>query len=259
MRRLFISISVIVFACIFTMQAKNLKEDESVEVLDTVKIQKEFQEALMEFGAIAAANSTTDMKSVFSEKLTYFQKETFIYARKLVNRLNGKIALPLEINALIGDTITKEQYRAVPLWAYSHFENREGFSSSLIIPMIAKTPIGNIESSLNVSCYKNSKYFRFIETVLTSSFESKNTDYYITSNLDGIMLQNIIYHNNSIVEVQNGIVGYTRVIDSKSKKSNYDKKSMDRAIIRTSEAGKWSPFKLADYLLDWQKASSGPY
>lgn len=209
MRRLFISFSVIAFACIFTMQAENLKEDESVKVLDTVKIQKEFQEALMEFGAIAATNSTTDMKSVFSEKLTYFQKETFIYARKLVNRLNGKIALPLEINALIGDTITKEQYRAVPLWAYSHFENSPDYEAHLVIPMNVKTLQGSFISCLNIRYSKNLDFYRTVETIF--NFQDSNKENFsgiiVKSNVFGFWWRSFIYENDILKEQIEGVIG----------------------------------------------------
>lgn len=192
-----------------------------------------------------------------SKTLSGSQKRTLAYAKRLLNNLDDKIALPLEVNMLLGDTITKEQYYATPTWDKAYFMEVDGFTSAIILPINVKTPKGEINSILNIYNNKETQYYRFVETMIKCSILEDNIECYIISNINGILLQNIISKNGSIAEVQNGVVGYANVLDGKSKKSHYDKKSMHRAIIRTYEAGKWSPFKLADYLLDWQKASPG--
>lgn len=194
-----------------------------------------------------------------SNNLNKNQKRTIAYAKRLLNRLDGKIALPLEINTFIGDTVTKEQYKAVPVWEKAYFLEVDGFSAALVLPINTKTPNGEINSLLNVYNNDDSQYYRFVETMINPSVSTDNIDCYIISNINGILLQNIVSVNGSIVEVQNGIVGYTGVIDKKSTASNYDKKAIDRAIYSASEAGKFSIFKSHSNGLNWIKASSGPF
>ena len=197
--------------------------------------------------------------SVNSDNLSKNQKKTLAYAKRLLYRLDGKIALPLEINALMGDTVTQEQYKAVPVWDKAYFLEVDGFSATLVLPINAKTPNGEICSNLNFYNDEDVQYFRFVETVIKPSVSTDNIDCYIISNINGILLQNIISVNGSIAEVQNGIVGYSGVIDQKSTASNYDARAIDRVVYRATEAGKWSIFKSHSDGLNWIKASSGPF
>ena len=53
-----------------------------------------------------------DVISVNAEHLNSGQKKSLQYAKKILKTQGNKIMLPLEINALIGDTITLEPYVA---------------------------------------------------------------------------------------------------------------------------------------------------
>ncbi len=194
-----------------------------------------------------------------SKNLNKNQKKTLAYANRLLNRLDGKIALPLEVNMLLGDTITKEQYYATPTWDKAYFMEVDGFTSTIILPMNVKTPKGEINSLLNIYNNEETQYYRFVETIIKPTMPNKTIECYMISNVQGILLQNLISENGIIAEVQNSMVGYSGVIDGKSNKSNYDKKSMDRVLYKASEFGKRSIFKSNSNGLNWIKASSGPF
>ena len=194
-----------------------------------------------------------------SKNLNKNQKKTLAYAKRLLKRLDGKIALPLEINIFIGDTVTNEQYHAVPVWDKAYFMDVDGFTATLVLPINAKTPNGEINSFLNLYNDEDTQYLRFVETVTKTAISNEKIKCYTISNVRGILLQNIISQNGAIVEVQNSIVGYSGVIDGKSNKSNYDKKSMDHVLHKTAGAVKWSMFKTPNHILNWHKASSGQF
>ena len=194
-----------------------------------------------------------------SENLNKNQKKTLAYANRLLNRLDGKIALPLEINMLLGDSITKEQYYATPAWETAYFKNVDGFDATIVLPINVKTPNGEVNSFLNIYKVNKTEYYRFVETIIKPTMPNKTIECYMISNVKGILLQNLISENGVIAEVQNGIVGYSGVIDGKSNKSNYDKKSMDHVLHKTAGAVKWSMFKTPNHILNWHKASSGQF
>ena len=203
--------------------------------------------------------SAQEQISANSDNLSKNQKSALAYAKRLLYRLDGKIALPLEVNMLLGDTITKEQYYATPAWETAYFKNVDGFDATIVLPINVKTPNGEVNSFLNIYKVNKTEYYRFVETIVKPTIPNKNIECYMISNVRGILLQNLISENGVIAEVQNSIVGYSGVIDAKSNKSNYDKKSMDRVLYKASEAGKWSIFKSHSDGLNWIKASSGPF
>lgn len=164
--------------------------------------------------------------SINSNDLTGSQKRALIYTKELLNLKDNVILLPLEINALIGDTITKEQYQATPHFEEAYFEEDKNFSVSLIVPLTVKCNMGVIKSFLYVNSNGHSEFYRILKTVLPIHINNtKNETYFlITSNIDGIMLRTILYDNNKIVEQIDGVVGLSGIIDYK--KSNKNRKSI---------------------------------
>ncbi len=61
-----------------------------------------------------------------------------------------------------------------------------------------------------MSCYKNSKYFRFVTTIIEDTIsaqenDKENIDIIINSNLDGVLLQAKIFKNGEITKTIDGI------------------------------------------------------
>lgn len=154
--------------------------------------------------------------SINSNNLTGSQKRTLIYTKDILKLKDNEILLPLEVNALIGDTITNEQYKATPNLKEAYFEENKDFSVSLIVPLTVECNMGVIKSYLYVNSNGHSEFYRILKTVLPIHNNNiKNETYFlITSNLDGIMLRTILYDNNKIIEQMDGAVGLSGVIDS---------------------------------------------
>ena len=63
---------------------------------------------------VAGATDNIPINSV--EKLTESQQKTLKYTQKLLNELDNKISLPIEIYAILGDTNKRVAPKATPLW-----------------------------------------------------------------------------------------------------------------------------------------------
>lgn len=162
--------------------------------------------------------SANGIKTETFKKLNREQKETLEYAQKLLTRLDGKVALPLEINALIGDTITKDQYQATPLWNEAYFEDTEDCLSHLVIPMKAVSPRGSVISCLNVKYSNGYNFYRTVETILSTPSQVKVTEnafsgIVVKSNMNGIFMRSFIYDNGELKEQIEGLIGNKGYVD----------------------------------------------
>lgn len=184
----------------------------STNTSDSIKNKQELQKRLLEFGEdVAIQIAKEELKN-----LNGVQKKTLTYTRDLVKLNNNEFPLPLEVNALLEDSTTNEQYIATAILEKAFFRDVEGFNSCLVLPLTVKTPKGLIKSQLNIYSNRNSHFFRIIETNLTIPIDStkNNLDVYITSNLKGIMLQTTFYQNNKIVEQLDGIASTIGILDN---------------------------------------------
>ena len=146
-----------------------------------------------------------------SKKLNREQKETLKYAQKLLTRMDDNVALPLEINAFIEDSITNEQYQAIAIWAEAYFEDTEDYLSHIVIPLKAVTPQGVIISCLNVRYSKGYNFYRTVETILSPPSQIQKDDGFsgivIKSNLMGIFMRAFVYDNGVLKEQIEGLIG----------------------------------------------------
>lgn len=153
-------------------------------------------------------------KTSINDKITGEQKGTLEYAKYLLKKNNNKILLPLEVNALLGDTITNEPYKAVPSWDEAYFEKNNDFKASLILPLTAKTIKGNIKATLNIMRDENIQYFRVVNMILNYPEEKDTTSIYISSNIGGIFLHASIFENGKKTGQMEGLVGMNGVCDN---------------------------------------------
>ena len=70
-----------------------------------------------------------DVISINAEHLNNEQKSTLQYAKKTLKAQDNKVMLPLEINALLGDTIAPKPYRATPVWNDAYFVSDTTFEA----------------------------------------------------------------------------------------------------------------------------------
>lgn len=159
--------------------------------------------------------------SVNAEHLNSGQKKSLQYAKKILKTQGNKIMLPLEINALIGDTITLEPYVATPVWDDAYFVSDTTFEASLIIPLKTEIKNGNLLSTLKILSADKYTFLRMITTPI-SYVESDTLSYEIEidSNLNGIMLMTSLYENNELKWQAKGVSDSYGVVDC-TYESNY--------------------------------------
>lgn len=182
-----------------------------------------------------------DVISVNAEHLNSGQKNTLQYAKKILKAQGNKIMLPLEVNALIGDTITPEPYIATPMWDDACFVSDSTFEASLIIPLKADIKNGYLLSSLKILSADKYTFLRMITTPI-SYIENDTLSYEIEidSNLSGIMLMTSFYENNVLKGQAKGVADSFGVVDC-TYKSNY---SFDYETFRKFHTN----YKHPDYL-----------
>ena len=171
-------------------------------------------------------------KTSTQDKLTGPQKGTLAYAKYILKKYDNKIVLPLELNALLGDTVTKERYKATPIWEEAYFEDIKEFKATLIIPLTAKTTKGDVNAVLNIMRDDNAQYLRIVNMALNYQEEKDTTNIYISSNLDGVFLHTSVYVNGKETGQLEGLVGMYGVCDNTFQrmkiKHDSDKLILDR-------------------------------
>lgn len=171
---------------------------------------------LVAFSGSASERVSASDTDMLSDK----QKYNIRYAKKLLSAYSNEIALPLEINAMIGDTVTCEPYMAAPQWDNAYFVDDERYESSLVIPLQAATPYGIVKSALNV-LIDGKQHYRTVKTTLKGEAGDNGTPSTIISvmsNVDGFFLNAKVSQNGAVVEEIAGLVGDAGVLDDRSKK-----------------------------------------
>ncbi|MBE6311280.1 MAG: hypothetical protein E7080_09550 [Bacteroidales bacterium] len=177
------------------------------------------------------AHGVTPIKS---ENLSSEQENTLRYAKKILKAQENKITLPLEVNALIGDTVAPEPYIATPLLDEAYFLSDTVFETSLIIPLKATTPKGEILSELKILEADKYTFCRVVTTQICyqlSDTITLNID--IDSNLNGIMLMTSVYENGVLKGQATGVASSFGVVDC-SYESNYSQDLNKFRIFHTS-------------------------
>ena len=146
------------------------------------------------------------------------QKNTLQYAKKVLKSQDNKVMLPLEINALLGDTINPMPYEATPIWEEACFVNDSAYESSLMIPLKTKTLNGEVISVLNVIGVDKYTFCRFVTTQISYS---PDICIDVDSNLEGIMLVTTLYEHNELKGQALGVSTSYGVVDC-TYKYNYD-------------------------------------
>ena len=182
--------------------------------MKTIKLLSFLASIICAFNVLAASNTI----SANSEKLNREQRETLKYAKKLLNRLDGKVALPLEINALIGDSVTKAQYQAIPLWDDAYFEDTKDYLSHIVIPLKTDTPQGTVLSCLNIRYGKRYNFLRTVETRLSIPDQEQTTEntfsgIVIKSNVEGLFMRSFVYNMGELIEQIEGMIGNKGYVD----------------------------------------------
>lgn len=157
------------------------------------------------------------------DKLTGVQKRTLEYTKNLLKDYNNDLFLPLEINFLIGDTISKDRYKVKPQLDELTFHDLEGYTSYVKVCLRAVNNNDTIESVLHVASDKESNYYRVIETILSMQ-ENENVNIIVNSNLDGVFLQAKIFSNGEIIKTIDGIAKDFGIEDSNNSRLKGNRK-----------------------------------
>lgn len=171
----------------------------------------------------AGATNYIPINSV--EKLTESQQKTLKYTQKLLNELDNKISLPIEIYAILGDTNKRVAPKASPLWKKAYFKKDANWKTHLVVPLKAITPIGVMHSQLYIRSNAANKYYRIVVTSLpTSKHLSKDpsvkrndnenfSGISINSNVYGVFLRAFYYQDGEIFGQIEGVIGNFGVFD----------------------------------------------
>ena len=163
-----------------------------------------------------------DVISINAEHLNNEQKNTLQYAKKILKAQDNKVMLPLEINALLGDTIAPEPYIVTPVWNDACFVSDTAFEASLIVPLKAVTKNGELFSELKILSADKYTFCRVVTTPI--SYQPSDTVTFsidVDSNINGIMLMSSVYENDVLKEQSTGISSSLGVVDC-TYESNYD-------------------------------------
>lgn len=177
------------------------------------------------------------------DKLTGVQKKTLEYTKNLLKDYNNDLSLPLEINYLVGDTISKDRYILKPQLDEIAFYDLEGYASYVKVPLQTINNNDTIESVLHIACDKESHYYRVIETILfMQENENDNVNVIVNSNLDGVFLQAKIFKNGEITKTIDGIAKEFGIEDNNNSRlkgnrkwyvnNNYKKNKQQRETER---------------------------
>ena len=95
--------------------------------------------------------------------LSMEQKQTIEFVKKQLNQDKTGLELPLEVNYLLGDTITKTNYKVKPKWEDAYFIKAD--SVVMIVPLYNDS-INISQSQLKVTALKDCRYSKVVETII---------------------------------------------------------------------------------------------
>ena len=148
------------------------------------------------------------------------QKQTIKFVKKQLNKKKNGIELPLEVNYLLGDTITKTNYKVKPKWEEAYFIKAD--SVVMLVPLYNES-LSLLQCQLRVENLTRNVFFLQIKTLIGEPNEltDKFTGSMVYSNLEGNFISIFNFNKGECVEiVNNKIVFGTQYLDGGKKSSN---------------------------------------
>lgn len=130
------------------------------------------------------------------------QKKAIKYTKKNICSDDSSMELPLEVNMIFGDTISKKHYYVTPCWEESYFLPSD--SVVLIVPL-RNDSLNLLQCQLRVenpNPQKN-RYFNQVETLIGEYDEVKDefNGYIVYSSNEGNFIEIDIFRNGTCVEI----------------------------------------------------------
>lgn len=186
-----------------------------------------------------------------THRLLKVEKNTLDYAQKVLNKQSNKIALPLEINLFLEDSLNTEPHNVTPKWDQSFFVRQPDVVSTLIVPLtpLTSNKVDAIQSVLIITCDKERNFYRIISTQINDiRNDSINTEIFVNSNLDGLFLNAELYRNGIKEKEISGISQTFGVYDK-----IYDNTPNHKSYAKTTNERLNRIFFNADSRTTWQK------
>ena len=193
----------------------------SAQSLDSCRTQEQFQKELLEF----CEKTQEYMRNKLVEKskkyinettdsLRYNQRQTWFYTKRIIDELGEQVALPVEINTIIGESDTTFHLFAKPDWDNAYFTTIEGNHTHLVVPLKAQHQSREIISELNVISGITS-HSRYVTSTFTVS-DGKDTEFIaLNSNIHGELVSGTIYNKQTIINEFNScnLLNDSRIVD----------------------------------------------
>ena len=225
-------LSIIAVCSAFIASAENA--DTCIQVQRTQEqFQKEFKEFIENTRAymIAKMNQSRNIIPVDSTHLlNKEQKQTIKYTKKYICKKNSTLELPIEINQLLEDTITKTNYKVKPKWEEAYFIKAD--SAVMIVPLYNES-LNLLQCQLRVENLTRNVFSQKIETLIGKSNEVTDefTGSMVYSNYLGNLIKIYSFKNGECVEIiQNEYagIGMSPISRSSSRNAPKTKKTAKR-------------------------------
>ena len=151
--------------------------------------------------------------------LSMEQKQTIQFVKKQLNKDKNGLELPLEVNYLLGDTITKTNYKVKPKWEDAYFIKAD--SVVMIVPLYNES-LNLLQCQLIVENTAQNVFFQQIETLIGTSNEEndKFTGSMVYSNNLGNLIKIYSFENGECIEIVRNNIVYGTQSYVENKKSN---------------------------------------
>ncbi|MBE6310781.1 MAG: hypothetical protein E7080_07000 [Bacteroidales bacterium] len=151
--------------------------------------------------------------------LSMEQKQTIQFVKKQLNQDKTGLELPLEVNYLLGDTITKTNYKVKPKWEDAYFIKAD--SVVMIVPLYNES-LNLLQCQLRVENTAQNVFFQQIETLIGTSNEEndKFTGSMVYSNNLGNLIKIYSFENGECTEIVRNNIVYGTQSYVENKKSN---------------------------------------
>ena len=196
-----------ILASIFIACSSLVMSAQSVDSVDqSSKTSEQFQKELKEF-----VDKTQEymleqerLKNVIipvdsTHQLSKDQKKLLKYAKNLGKARKNKIKLPIEVNRLLGDTISYECYQSEMIVENGLFLTNPDFVAELIVPMQFVNDKGTLRSDLCLVLDKEGNYYRFVQTYFGLANDSIEKRLLFESNIIGLLFGSKLLENNTII------------------------------------------------------------
>lgn len=159
--------------------------------------------------------------------LNKYQKKLLQYTKRLAKQNKNTFELPVEVNHLLNDDLSKTYPKTILQLKDAYFLDRKDYKATIIVPSIAQIDTCMVESYLSIILDDEGNYHRVMYSIFAVPSEAETEYICLKSNIFGTLLSTVVFDDNkTIAEID--AKGYPWGVTDSPMEHNFDMERMRR-------------------------------